>query len=99
MVIITLCTRQDVSYLDCHGDTMGVSVHIYCALFPPNKYFACFTTFHFCGKSFLQSRRARALVTDHWSMARIWCFYHCNPDPVSGWEPKPCSKPLQAETP
>ena len=32
-------------------------------------------------------------------VARIWCFHYCNPDPVSGWEPKPCSKPLQAETP
>ena len=35
--------------------------------FPPNKYFTCLTIFHLCGNSFLQSSRARALVTDHWS--------------------------------
>ena len=28
-------------------------------------------------------------------MARIGCFHHCDPDPISGWETKPCSKPLQ----
>ena len=28
-------------------------------------------------------------------VARIWCFHHRNSDPVSGWEPKPCSKLLQ----
>ena len=30
-------------------------------------------------------------------VARIWCFHHCEWAPVSGWEPKPRSKPLQAE--
>ena len=34
---------------------------------PLNKYFTYFSTFHLCGNSFLQSWRARALVTDHWS--------------------------------
>ena len=34
---------------------------------PFNKYFTYFSTFHLCGNSFLQSWRARALVTDHWS--------------------------------
>ena len=30
-------------------------------------------------------------------VARIWCFHHCEPAPVPGWEPKPCSKSLKAE--
>ena len=30
-------------------------------------------------------------------VARIWFFHHCEWAPVSGWEPKPRSKPLQAE--
>ena len=42
------------------------SVHMYCTLFPPKKYFTCFTTFCLCGNSFLQTQRARALVTHHW---------------------------------
>ena len=29
--------------------------------------------------------------------ARIWYFHHPTLVSVSGWEPKPCSKPLQAE--
>ena len=40
-----------------------MSIHTYCALFPPNKYFTCFTAFHLCGNSFLQSLRAKTLVT------------------------------------
>ena len=27
---------------------------------------------------------------------RIWCFHHYDPAPISGWEPKPCSKTMQA---
>ena len=40
-----------------------MSIHTYRTLFPPNKYFTCFTTLHLCGNSFLQSLRAKALVT------------------------------------
>ena len=32
----------------------------------------CFTTLHLCGNPFLQSPRARALVTDHWSSRRAF---------------------------
>ena len=35
--------------------------------FPLNKYFIWFTTFLLCVDSFLQSRRDRALITDHLS--------------------------------
>ena len=56
----------------------------------------CFTTFHICGKSFLQNWRTRVLVTDHCLVARIWCFSTVA-QPISGWEAKTCSKPLQAK--
>ena len=29
-------------------------------------------------------------------VTRIWCAHRCDPASVSDWEPKPCSKPLQA---
>ena len=44
-----------------------VYLHVLYSVFPPNKYFICFTTFCLCGSSFLQSWKAKALVTDHWS--------------------------------
>ena len=57
------------------GTTQGLSLwvcpcvypHILYSFFPPNKYFTCLSTFCLCRNSFLQSRRVRALVTDHWS--------------------------------
>ena len=58
-------------YYECvtqqHRDSPSESIHSYCTRFPPNKYFTCFITFCLCGNSFLQSQRARALVTDHCS--------------------------------
>ena len=32
-----------------------------------------------------------------WNPVAIWCFHCRNPVSFSGWEPKPGSKPLQAE--
>ena len=74
-----------------------VSIHKYCTLFPPNKHFTCFTTFLLCGNSFLQSWRARALSLTICLVARILRFHCCNPTFISGQEPKPCLKLLQAE--
>ena len=74
-------------------ESAHVSIHTYYTLFL-NKYFTCFTTFHLCGNSFLQSQRARALVTDTGLMARIWCFHHSDPASTSGWSPTPsCCRP------
>ena len=58
-----------------------MSIHNYCTLFPPNKYFTCFTSFRLCGNSFLQTWRAKALVTDltFGLVARIWCCHHHDP--------------------
>ena len=51
--------------------TWEVPIHTYCSLFPPNKYFICFTTFYLCGNSFLQSWRARALSLTTGLVARF----------------------------
>ena len=56
----------------CDSTTMSLSPSVCLAtytvpLFPPNKHFTCFITFCLCGNSFLQSQRARTLVTDHCS--------------------------------
>ena len=65
--------------------------------FSPNKHFTCFTTFHLCGNSFLQSRRARALSLTPGLVAGIRCSHRRDPTSISGRELKPCLKPLQAE--
>ena len=57
----------------------------------------CSTAFRLCGTSFLQSWSPGPLSLTAGLVARIWCFQHRVPASVSGWEPKPRSKPLQAE--
>ena len=64
---------------------------------PLSKYFTCFTTFHLCGNSFLQSQRARALVTDHWSKSLGSGAFTAAIQPTSGWKSKSSPKPLQTE--
>ena len=69
------------SYLNCYkratlSEAGPVSIHAYCTLFPPSKHFACFTTFHLCGNSFLQSWRARALSLTTGPVAKIQCSHH-----------------------
>ena len=54
-----------------------------CTLFPPNKHFTCFITCLLCGNYFLQSWEARVLSLRTAS--------------ISGREPKPLFKLLQAE--
>ena len=91
---------------NCHeGTTQGLSLwicpcvypHILYSFFPPNKYFTCLSTFCLCGNSFLQSRRVRALSLPTGPVAKIWCLHCRDPASISDWEPKPHSKPLQAE--
>ena len=85
------------------GATQGLSLSSPCVYphvlwsSPPNEYFTCFATSHLCGNSFPQSRRARGLVTEHWSSGQDLMLLPPGPNPVSGWEPKPSSQALQAE--
>ena len=63
-----------ISDLNCHEDaTQGLSLWVCLCVCPCTlysflliKHFTCFTLFHLHGSSFLQSRRAGALVSDHW---------------------------------
>ena len=91
------------------GATQGLSLsspcvypHVLCS-FPPNEYCTCFATSHLCGNSFPQSRRARGLVTEHWSSGQDLVLLPPGPNPVSGWEPKPSfqhcrPRPLEIRT-
>ena len=82
---------------DSPSESACVSMHTRCTLFPANKTLYLLHYVHLCGSSFLQSRGAGALVTDHWPSG--W-------DPVLSWlQPSPHlwmgtqapSKLLQAE--
>lgn len=92
--IIQIATKAQLR--DCLSECVHVFIHTYGTLFLPNKYFTGFTTFSLCGNSFLQSWRAGALSLTTGLVARIWCFQHHDPASVSGWEPKPHFKLLQA---
>ena len=63
------------------SESARVSIHKYCSLFPLNKFFTHFTTFHLCGNSSLQSQRARASITDHWSSGFT---ANTQPQPLAG---------------
>ena len=54
-------TAMRVQLRDSPSESAYVSVHMYCTLFPLINT----SLLSVCGNSFLQSRRARALVTDH----------------------------------
>ena len=51
----------------------------------------------FAGILLLQSHRARALSLTTGLVPRILCSHHHDPTSITGREPKPCFKPLQAE--
>ena len=57
-------TTTRVWLSDSPSESAHLPVHTYCPFFL-NKCSTCFTTFHLCGNSFLQSWRAQALVNDH----------------------------------
>ena len=82
-------TAMRVQLRDSPSESACVSIHTYCTLLPPNKYFTGFTTFRLCGNSFLQSWRPGPLPLINGLLARIWCSHRCNPTSVSGWESKP----------
>lgn len=77
---------------DSPSESAYVPVHVYCAIFL-NKCCTCFTIFHVCGGSFLQSRRSRALVTNHWLSGWDLVLLLMRPSPICDWEPSPAPRP------
>ena len=72
---------------------------LYC--FPPNKYFTCFTSFRLYVEIHVYT--ADGPGPCHWPLVPGGLVAgiqrsHCRcPTSISGWEPKSCFKPLQAE--
>ena len=79
---------------DCAWGTLSepvyVSIHGYFTLFPPNKHFVSLL-FVFVGILFCNAKEPSLLMAQ---IQHSSCHY---PTSVSGWEPKPCFKLLQAE--
>ena len=95
---------QKVNQSSHKGMTQWLYLFPWVCPVPSHMYYTCFllintyfTAFHLCGNFFLQSWSARALVTDHWSGAQDLVHSPLWSSPISGWEPKPCSKSLQVE--
>ena len=80
------------------GDSRGVtisppeSIHTYCALFPPDEYFTCLSTFSLCGVLFCKASSLTAALG-----ARGWCPDGRDRTSISGQEPKPSFEPLRPE--
>ena len=56
-----------------NSESACVSIHTYCTLFPPDKYFTCFTTFCLSGSYFSAKLKGQGLVTEHWSSGQDLC--------------------------
>ena len=52
--------------------------------FPPDKHFACFSTFHLCGNSFLQNRGTKALSMTTGLVPRMWRSHCWDSSLISG---------------
>ena len=80
------------------GDSRGVtvsppeSIHTYCALFPPDEYFTCLSTFSLCGVLFCKASSLTAALG-----TRVWCPHGRDWTSVSGQELKPSFEPLRTE--
>lgn len=95
MRVIQTATRVGLS--DSLPESACVSVHMYCTFFPLNKYFTTSLLSIFVGILFCKAKRPGPLLLTMGLVGRIWCFRCHNLTSVPGWEPKPRSKPLQAE--
>ena len=96
--VIQTATRAQLR--DYLSEPAHVSIHTYCTLFLlTNTYLqhllaalpSIFVEILFCKD---EGPGPLSLTTG--LVARIWCFHHCNLALITGWESKPCSKPLQA---
>ena len=72
------------------------SMHTACTLSSEQTFVSLLSIF--VGILFHAKPKNQGLVTDDWSSGyRIQCSHHRNPASISGQEPKPSFKPLQAE--
>ena len=92
-----LRSNAPCKWLNYHeGTTLSIRTHH--TLFPPSKDLTCFTNPGICGNYFLQSWRARALVTGHWFsgsdsvFSLSWPNLNLWPGTENSW-----FKPTQAE--
>ena len=93
---------KEMSHINNSNYHEGLSFWVCSCVYPHTLYLfflinTCFTIFCLCGNSFLQSRGSRALVIDYGLVARICNSHRHDPASISGWEPKPHSKSLQAK--
>ena len=68
-----------------------------CSTLPLNKHFTCFTTSILVEILFCKVKGPGPLSLTTGLIPRIWCSHCQNSASVSGWEPKPRSKPLPPE--
>ena len=79
------------------SESTCVSTHTYCILcLQINTVFVSLLSI-FVGIFFSKAEGPGPLSLTTGIAAKIWCSHHCDPASISGWEPKSCSKPLQAE--
>ena len=80
------------------SEPASVSIHMYCTLFflLINTLLASLLSI-FVGILFCIAKGPRPLSLTTGVVARIWCFHCCDAASISGWEPKPHSRPLQAK--
>ena len=62
---------------DSPSESTHVSIHTYCTLFLPNKYFTCFTILRiFVEIDLLQSYTGQGLLSGHWSLMVKWLGFN-----------------------
>ena len=76
---------------------MCISIHTFCTRFLLINTSLASLLSIFMGILFCKAEEPGPLSLIIGLLARVWCFLHRDPASISGWEPKPCSKPVQAE--
>ena len=80
------CHEGQLSNSGTLSESACVSIHMYCILSPSNKYFT--QLYHILSLWKFFSAKLKGQDPCHWPLVE-WL--------VSGWDPRPCSKLLQAE--
>ena len=93
--VLQTATRAQLRY--SLSESAHVPIHTYCTLFLLiNNVLASLLSI-FVGILLCIAEGPGPLSLTTGLVIRIWCFHCRDPTPISGWEPKPRFKPLQAE--